>query len=155
MAKEELLMEQLLRRHPEAILVTDGSRSDRARRMQFKDFIPVIESWDPPAYPIGHVVGFSKAAKMHRIVAHMVAKGLTRIAFIGCGTDADTRGADRRCGHLAAMDRHGLVADRLIGAGIPPISMCEGAVAMGRLLDTLSDMHGVGCVSDHSAPLAR
>ena len=151
MAKEERLIEQLLRRRPEAIVVTGGSHSDRARRMLINAGIPVIETWDLPAQPIGHVVGFSNAATMHGMVDHLVAKGLTRIAFIGGDTDGDTRGADRRRGYIAAMTRHGLAVDRLIGAGKPPISMREGAVAMGRLLDILPDTQAVICVSDLSA----
>ncbi|HMO70879.1 MAG TPA: substrate-binding domain-containing protein, partial [Paracoccaceae bacterium] len=36
-------------------------------------------------------------------------------------------------------------------AGVPPISMREGAEAMGRLLETLPDTQAVICVSDLSA----
>ncbi|WP_309667921.1 LacI family DNA-binding transcriptional regulator [Tabrizicola sp.] len=151
MAKEEELIEQLLRRRPEAIVVTGGRHSDRARRMLRNAGIPVVETWDLPADPIGHVVGFSNAATMHGMVDHLVAKGMTRIAFIGGDTDGDTRGADRRRGYIAAMQRHGLAAHRLIGAGKPPISMREGAAAMGRLLDTMPDTQAVICVSDLSA----
>ncbi len=151
LAREEILIEQLLRRRPEAIVVTGGRHSDRARRLLQNAGIPVIETWDLPAAPIGHVVGFSNAATMHAMVDHLVAKALTRIAFIGGDTDGDTRGADRRRGFIAAMQRHGLRADRLIGAGQPPISMREGADAMGRLLDSLPDTQAVVCVSDLSA----
>lgn len=151
MAKEEQLIEQLLRRRPEAIVVTGGSHSERARKLLINSGIPVIETWDLPQHPIGHVVGFSNAATMHGMVDHLVGKGLTRIAFIGGDTDGDTRGADRRRGYIAAMQRHGLATDRLIGAGKPPISMREGATAMGRLLDTLPDTQAAICVSDLSA----
>ena len=151
MAKEEQLIEQLLRRRPEAIVVTGGSHSERARKLLINSGIPVIETWDLPQHPIGHVVGFSNAATMHGMVDHLVGKGLTRIAFIGGDTDGDTRGADRRRGYIAAMQRHGLATDRLIGAGKPPISMREGATAMGRLLDTLPDTQAAIFVSDLSA----
>jgi LacI family transcriptional regulator, gluconate utilization system Gnt-I transcriptional repressor len=49
------------------------------------------------------------------------------------------------------MQARGLDATRLIAAGLPPISMREGADAMGRLLDTLPDTQAVICVSDLSA----
>jgi LacI family transcriptional regulator, gluconate utilization system Gnt-I transcriptional repressor len=49
------------------------------------------------------------------------------------------------------MQAHRLDATRLIAAGAPPISMREGAQAMGRLLDTLPDTQAVICVSDLSA----
>jgi LacI family transcriptional regulator, gluconate utilization system Gnt-I transcriptional repressor len=151
LAKEENLIEQLLRRRPEAIVVTGGRHSDRARKLLMNAGIPVIETWDLPADPIGHVVGFSNADTMHGMVDFLVAKGMSRIAFLGGDTDGDTRGADRRRGFIAAMLRRGLAADRLIGAGKPPISMREGATAMGVLLDTFPDTEAVICVSDLSA----
>ena len=151
MAEEERLIEQFLRRRPEAIVVTGGRHTPRARRMLENAGIPVIETWDLPENPIGHVIGFSNAAAVRGMVDHFVAKGLTRIAFIGGDTTRDTRGADRRAGFIAAMEAHGLDATRLIAAGVPPISMREGAEAMGRLLDTLPDTQAVICVSDLSA----
>lgn len=151
MNEEERLIEQLLRRRPEAIVVTGGNHTDRARRMLANAGIPVIETWDLPANPIDHVVGFSNAQAVRGMVDHFVSKGLTRIAFIGGDASRDTRGADRRAGFVAAMQAHGLDPTRLVAAGPPPISMREGAEAMGRLLDSLPDTEAVICVSDLSA----
>ncbi|MCX7286552.1 MAG: LacI family DNA-binding transcriptional regulator [Rhodobacterales bacterium] len=151
MAEEERLIEQFLRRRPEAIVVTGGRHTPRARRMLVNAGIPVIETWDLPADPIGHVVGFSNADAVRGMVDHFVSRGLTRIAFIGGDTSRDTRGADRRVGFVAAMRAHGLDATRLIAVGAPPISMREGAEAMGRLVETLPDTQAVICVSDLSA----
>ena len=150
-AKEEELIEQLLRRRREAIVVTGGRHSPRSRKMLANAGIPVIETWDLPEAPLGHVVGFSNADTMAAMVDHLAARGMQRIGFIGGDTDGDTRGADRRRGFIAAMQRHGLATDRLIGAGRPPISMREGAAAMGQLLDSLPDTQAVVCVSDLSA----
>lgn len=151
MAEEERLIEQLLRRRPEAIVVTGGRHTPRARRMLESAQIPVVETWDLPEAPIGHVVGFSNAAAVRGMVDHFVARGLTRIAFIGGDADRDTRGTDRRAGFVAAMQVQGLPTDRLVAAGAPPISMREGAQAMGDLLDRMPDTEAVICVSDLSA----
>ncbi len=151
MAEEERLVEQLLRRRPEAIVVTGGKHTDRCRRLLANAGIPVVETWDLPANPIGHVVGFSNATAVQGMVDHFIARGLTRIAFIGGDADRDTRGTDRRAGFIAAMAAHGLDATRLIAAGTPPISMREGADAMGRLLQSMPDTEAVICVSDLSA----
>jgi LacI family transcriptional regulator, gluconate utilization system Gnt-I transcriptional repressor len=150
MAEEERLIEQFLRRRPEAIVVTGGRHTPRARRMLDNAGIPVIETWDLPEDPIGHVVGFSNAG----------GAGDGR-SFRGQGPDAHRlhrrrhhpRHPRRRppCGFIAAMQARGLDATRLIAAGPPPISMREGADAMGRLLDTLPDTQAVICVSDLSA----
>lgn len=148
---EEKLIAQLLRRRPEAVVVTGGTHTDRARVLLDKAAIPVIEIWDLPARPIGHVVGFSNAAAMGAMVDHLVAEGRRRIAFIGGDAARDTRGTDRRRGFVAAMQRHGLDATRLVDAGPPPISMAEGAAAMSDLLQRLPDTDAVVCVSDLSA----
>ena len=131
--------------------MTGGKHTPRARRLLQSAGIPVIESWDLPADPIDHVVGFSNAATMESTVGHLVAQEHERIAFIGGDVDADTRGADRRHGFMAAMMSHGLACDRLIEAGPPPISMREGAQSMGRLLASHPDTQAVACVSELSA----
>jgi LacI family transcriptional regulator, gluconate utilization system Gnt-I transcriptional repressor len=151
MNEEERLIEQLLRRRPEAIVVTGGNHTPRARRLLENSGIPVIETWDLPDDPIDHVVGFSNAQAVQGMVDHFVAGGMTRIAFIGGDASRDTRGADRRAGFVAAMQAHGLDTSRLVAAGPPPISMREGADAMARLLDSLPDTEAVICVSDLSA----
>ncbi len=61
--EEERLIEQLLRRRPEAIVVTGGRHTPRARRLLENAGIPVIETWDLPDHPVGHVVGFSNAER--------------------------------------------------------------------------------------------
>lgn len=149
--EEERLIEQLLRRRPEAIVVTGGKHTDRSRRLLANAGIPVIETWDLPSDPLGHVVGFSNAEAVRGMVDHFVTQGYTRIAFIGGDADRDTRGTDRRAGFIAAMQAHGLDTSRLIAAGAPPISMREGADAMAQLLTTLPDTEAVICVSDLSA----
>jgi LacI family gluconate utilization system Gnt-I transcriptional repressor len=149
--EEERLIEQLLRRRPRAIVVTGGKHTPRARRLLQNAGVPVVETWDLPSEPIGHVVGFSNAAAVRAMVDHFVASGFRAIAFIGGDADRDTRGTDRRLGFVAAMRDHGLDATRLVAAGTPPISMREGAEAMAHLLTTHPDTEAVICVSDLSA----
>lgn len=149
--EEERLIEQFLRRKPQAIVVTGGKHTPRARKLLENANVPVIETWDVPAEPIGHFVGFSNAEAVRSMVDHFVASGYTRIAFIGGDASRDTRGSDRRLGFIAALASHGLDASRLIDAGAPPISMREGANAMARLLTEFPDTEAVVCVSDLSA----
>lgn len=151
MREEERLIEQLLRRKPQAIVVTGGKHTPRCRRLLENAPVPVIETWDLPEVALDHVIGFSNAQAVQSMVDHFVAQRLTRIAFIGGDADRDTRGLDRRRGFVSAMQAQGLDATRLIAAGPPPISMREGAEAMTRLLDTAPDTEAVICVSDLSA----
>ncbi len=134
-SEEEALVEQLLRRRPEAVVVTGGAHTPRTRLLLQAFGAPVIETWDLPERPVSHVVGFSNAACMEAMVDHLVGRGAREIAFIGGDISDDTRGADRRRGFQTAMRRHGLDASRLLPTGAPPASMATGAAALGAALD--------------------
>lgn len=146
--REEQLISQFLRRRPEAIIVTGGHHTDKARHLLTNAGVPVIETWDRPKDPIGHVVGFSNADAMHLLVDHLIGQSRSRIAFLGGESESDTRGQDRRRGFQDAMQRRGLKNDRLIGAGAPQKPMQKGASAMAELLDQYPDTDAVICVSD-------
>lgn len=150
-AEEERLIAQLLRRRPEAIVVTGGAHTPRSRRLLQAAGVPVVEIWDLPADPVGHVVGFSNAACMETMVDHLVARGARRIAFIGGDISDDTRGADRRRGFQRAMRRCGLDPSRLLPIGAPPASMATGAAAMAAAFDAGAALDAVIGVSDLAA----
>lgn len=149
--EEERLVEEFLRRRPEAIIVTGGNHTVRCRGLLQRYGIPVIEIWDLPSEPIGNVVGFSNAAAAALMANHLVQRGYRRIGFIGGDDSQDTRGLDRRRGFLKALALNGLDASRLVASGPPPISMMEGAASMRQLLATWPDTEAVMCVSDLSA----
>lgn len=152
LVEEERMIRQLLQRRPEALVVTGGRHTETARRLMDSAGIPIIETWDLPDAPIGHVVGFSNADTSRQTVAHLLNQGYRRIAYIGGDTAGDTRGAARRQGFIETMCAFGADATRLIGAGQrAPISMREGARAMADLLETYPDTEAVICVSDLSA----
>ncbi|MCE9664876.1 LacI family DNA-binding transcriptional regulator [Halomonas sp. M5N1S17] len=149
--EEERLIEQLLQRRPEAITLTGGKHTPRARRLLLNAGIPVVETWDLPPDPIGHAVGFSNAAAGRLMLEHFVARGYRRIGFIGGDESRDSRGLERRYGFIRALAEHGLDTTRLVASGPPPISMHEGAMSMRELLEKWPDTEAVMCVSDLSA----
>ncbi len=150
-AEEERLVEAFLRRRPEAIVVTGGSHTDRCRALLAGAGVPVVETWDLPADPIDRVVGFSNADAGARIARHLYDQGHRRIGFIGGDGSRDTRGADRQRGFVSALKILDVPTDRLVTDLAPPITMREGALAMGRLLKRWPDTTAVMCVSDLSA----
>lgn len=149
--KEESLIESMLRRRPEAILVTGGRHTPRGQKLLQNSGIPVIETWDLPKSPVQHVVGFSNAEASAALVRHLHSKGYKRIAFIGGTTNRDTRGADRRAGYEAAMVALGLQDSRVISFGTPPITMKQGGEALVRLVEQWPEVEAAICVSDLSA----
>ena len=146
--EEERLVEQFLRRRPEAIVVTGGSHTPRCRRLLQNVDVPVIETWDLPGDPIDEVVGFSNAEAGALMVQHFFDQGFRRIGFIGGDDSRDSRGLDRRRGFVARLEALELDTHRLVASGPPPITMREGADAMHELLDRWPDTEAVMCVSD-------
>jgi LacI family gluconate utilization system Gnt-I transcriptional repressor len=149
--KEEELIEAMLRRRPEAIVVTGGKHTARGRKLLANAAVPVIETWDLPPNPVRHVVGFSNAEAAACLVRYLHNKGYRRIGFIGGTSNRDTRGADRRLGYERAMAALGLKDTRIISFGTPPISMKQGGEALARLVEQWPDVEAAICVSDLSA----
>lgn len=149
--REESQIEAMLRRRPEGIILTGGIHTDRSRRMLENAGIPVVETWDLPAKPIDQVVGFSNADAMSLLVKTLAAKGYRKFAYIGGTTERDTRGNQRRAGFQAAIAELGLPEGRVVSFGVPPISMEQGAQAMGSVLSQWPDTEVAICVSDLSA----
>lgn len=150
-ANEERLVETMLKRRPEGIVVTGGTHSKRARRLLKSAGIPVVETWDLPASPIDNVVGFSNADAARLMVGSLAAKGYRKLGFIGGTTNRDTRGDDRRYGFVSAARALGLPSDRLVSFGAPPITMRQGGAAIVQMLERWPDTEAVMCVSDLSA----
>lgn len=148
---EERLVAAMLMRRPEGVILTGGNHSPGTHAMLESAGIPVVETWDLPAHPIEHTVGFSNAQATAALVHHLHAKGYRHIAFIGGTSNRDTRGADRRRGYTEAIKALGLPAGRVISFGQPPISMTQGAQAIVQLVHQWPDVDAVVCVSDLSA----
>ncbi len=149
--KEEVLIESMLKRRPEAMVVTGGAHTLRGRKLLENAGIPIVETWDLPRKPIQHVVGFSNADASSALVKHLFEQGHRKIAFIGGTTNRDTRGADRRAGYEASIRKLGLKESRVISFGTPPITMKQGGEAIVRLLEQWPDVEAAICVSDLSA----
>jgi LacI family gluconate utilization system Gnt-I transcriptional repressor len=148
---EEQLVKTMLMRRPEGVVLTGGEHTEATRTMLRAAGVPVIETWDLPAKPIEHTVGFSNIEATAALVRHLHGQGYRRIAFIGGTSDRDARGADRRRGYSQAIKDLGLPEGRVISFGQPPISMAQGAEAMALLVQQWPDVDAVVCVSDLSA----
>jgi len=149
--REERLVETMLRRRPEALVLSYDGHTDRTIHLLEEANIPVVELWERPEDPIGHTIGFSNrdaAAEMTRKLADI---GYQNIAFLAEADDAWTRGAARRAGWRDAMQFMGLSAHRLMQYGKPPLSIEAGAEAVPALLDKFPDTDCIFCVSDMPA----
>lgn len=146
--KEEELVRQLLTRNPEALVLTGGHHTEATRTLVQGRGLPVIEMWDLPTDPLGHVVGFSNADAMAHIVAHLAETGRRKLAFVGASEGADMRGAVRRAGVVQAAAAHGLPEVEMIDAGPAPVSMRHGAHVMEQMGRDVARFDALVCVSD-------
>jgi LacI family transcriptional regulator, gluconate utilization system Gnt-I transcriptional repressor len=149
--KEEKLIEAMLRRRPEGIILTGGTHTDHARRMLESAGIPVVETWELPPKPIDQVVGFSNEEAMALLVRTLARKGYRKFGYIGGTTSRDTRGSQRRAGFVKAIEELGLPPGRLVSFGVPPISIEQGGQAVVGMLERWPDTEVALCVSDLSA----
>ncbi len=150
-SREEDLVEAMLRRRPEAIVLSYDGHSDRTIELLSEANVPVIELWERPKNPIRHTIGFSNRDAAAQMTRALIEKGYSNIAFLcECGGDW-TRGTARREGFEDAMTAAGLSADRVFEFGTPPMSIEDGANAVGPLLERFPDTDCIFCVSDRPA----
>jgi LacI family transcriptional regulator, gluconate utilization system Gnt-I transcriptional repressor len=150
-AQAEQLVETMLERRPEAMVITYDDHTPRTRSLLAGAGIPIIEIWEIPPKPIGHVVGFSNRKAAAAMTRHLIDLGRAKIGFIGEASDSGTRGAQRRLGFLDAVRGAGLDDSRLVRTAAPPIGMLQGRDAMSQLLRQWPDTDAVFCVSDPCA----
>ncbi len=146
--REERLIEMMLRRRPEAMVLSYDGHSARSLDLLRRANIPIVQIWERPAEPIQHSIGFSNERAAFDMTKALIDKGYTKITFLGEPGDDWTRGAARRSGFRAAMKAAGLDHRRLIEVGKPPISIEDGASALPILRAKYPDTDCVFCVSD-------
>jgi len=146
--REEVLIETMLRRRPEGIILTGGFHTPKGRRMLERADIPVIETWDLPPDPVRHVVGFSNAETIVSLMRRLYERGYQKIGFICGEPPSDARGMDRKRGYLQAVDELGLARAHVVFTGQAPISIKDGAEGIVRMIEEWPDVEAVICVSD-------
>lgn len=149
--REEQLVENMLKRRPEAIVMSYDGHSDRTIRLLGDVQVPVIELWERPDDPIGHTVGFSNRKAAFAMTESLIAEGYQTIGFLGEAKDDWTRGAARRQGFIDAMNAAGLSPHRLLQIGKPPLSIEDGARAAPEFMRRYPDTDCLFCVSDAPA----
>ena len=150
-AREETLITTLLRRRPEAIVLTDDNHSPAALKLLRKAGIPVVQIWDWPQRPLEHVVGFSNAEATAAMVQYLASRTYRRIVYVGETNDTGSRGARRREGYLKAIRALNLGPARLFNIAMPPVSMTQGRAAFCSIREQFPDADAIMCVSDPCA----
>jgi len=143
-SNEEHLLDTVLSRRPEGVLLTGVAHTDSLRERLRKVGIPVAETWDMTDTPIDMLVGFSHWKVGEAIAERFLANGARAPALI-CANDG--RALARRAGFRDRLARAGIVEvpEAIVS---PPSSVAAGKAALADLLERAEAVDAVFCGSD-------
>lgn len=143
-SREDALLDAIIGRRPDGIVLTGIVHSDLARRRLLACGIPLVETWDLTPTPLDMLVGFSHADVGRAVVQFLVAKGRRRLALIA-GDDERARRREQTFRATAASA--GL--REIQSVSVPaPTTLKSGRHALGELLQRSPDIDAVFCSSD-------
>jgi len=142
-SREDALLNTMISRRPDGIVVTGLVRSQGARERLGRLGIPVVETWDLSDRPVDMVVGFSHLKVGSAVAGYFLGKGWHRL---GIATGDDYRASMRREGFLSVVGRD--VPTAVVSA---PSSLELGRRALGELLQKDPTLQAVYCSSDQLA----
>ncbi|WP_218510308.1 LacI family DNA-binding transcriptional regulator [Variovorax sp. dw_308] len=143
-AREDALIDAIVGRRPDGIVLTGIMRSVDGRRRLLASGIPVVETWDLTPTPIDMLVGFSHEKAGAAMAQYLHRKGYRKPVIV--------TGDDQR----AALRRHGFEqAWRILGGNAAPVrevpaptTLGSGREALSALLVAGADIDAVACSSD-------
>jgi LacI family gluconate utilization system Gnt-I transcriptional repressor len=143
-SREDELLEQILGRRPDGLVLTGVMHSAQGRRRLQASGLPVVETWDFTSSPIDMLVGFSHEAAAAAMADHLVQRGYRRLAVLG-GDDA--RALRRQKGFIERAQALGCEA--VPAPALPaPTGVPEGRAGLQQLLERAPELQAVFCASD-------
>jgi LacI family gluconate utilization system Gnt-I transcriptional repressor len=144
-SREDALLEAIISRRPDAIVLTGVVRSPLARKRLVASGIPVIETWDLTPTPIDMLVGFSHERAGAVVAEYLLSRGRKHLGVVS----ADDSRADRRTRAFCDAAR---VATGAAGCPVElmpaPGTVRGGRTAFAALIEKHPDVDGVFCSSD-------
>lgn len=142
--REERLLDALLRRRPDAVVLTGTLHTEASRVRLVQAGLPLVECWDQGERPLDMLVGFSHVAVGQAIARELLARGYRHFASL---TLDDPRGRLRRDAFRDELARQGLAAPPDVSLP-PPATPALGREGLARLLDAGVHPAVVVCSSD-------
>ena len=142
--QEEALLEAVLGRRPDGIVLTGTEHSQASRERLARVGIPLVEAWDLCEHPVDMLVGFSHEAVGQAVARYLIGKGYRRVSAVGID---DPRGLRRYRSLVAAL--HGHVAAPVAAQILPaPATLAVGREGLARLLQEGAAGEVVVCSSE-------
>ena len=141
---EESLLDTVLSRRPEGVLLTGVAHTDSLRERLRNVGIPVVETWDMTETPIDMLVGFSHYQIGAAVAERFLSRGVKQPALISA---SDVRALARRAGFRDRLAKARVtdVAEVIVA---PPSSVATGKAALPQLLELAPHVDAVFCGSD-------
>ncbi|MFL9983148.1 LacI family DNA-binding transcriptional regulator [Paraburkholderia sediminicola] len=143
-SSEEALLDAVLSRRPEGVLLTGVAHADSLRERLRNVGMPIVETWDLTETPIDMLVGFSHYQVGVAVAEHFLARNVRAPGLVSANDD---RALARRAGFRERLAQAGLseIAEVLVS---PPSSVAVGKAALQTLIEQASDLDAVFCGSD-------
>lgn len=148
--KEYQLIRDLLQWKPAGFVLPGVDQLPEARALLVKSEIPVIQVMDLIANPIGCCVGFSHHQAGYDMADALLARGITKIGYVGAALTRDVRARKRRDGFAERLAEAGLsfkaakVSDELA-------TISNGGGLTGQLLDQPVSVQAIYYANDDLA----
>lgn len=142
-SREDALVQTILARRPDGVLLTGVVHSEVARRFLVQAGIPVVETWDLTKTPIDMLVGFSHYGVGQAMAKYFLRRGYRRPAVISAD---DQRATARAQGFLDTLRDAGMSPPSLAVAA--PSSLEKGRRALRELAKAHPKTDAVFCGSD-------
>jgi LacI family gluconate utilization system Gnt-I transcriptional repressor len=142
--REEVLVETILSRRPDGVILTGSLHTDNTRQRLLQIGTPVVETWDMTPHPIDMVIGFSHEEVGRACARHLLAQGYRRFGML---TASDPRAGQRTQGFQAELAQYGVtvVSARQVPA---PGALPQGRLGAIALLDEHPELDAIYCSSD-------
>jgi LacI family gluconate utilization system Gnt-I transcriptional repressor len=148
-SREDVLLETILRRRPDAIVLTGIMRSEAARQRLLSSGIPVVETWDISQQPVDMLVGFSHEEIGQAVATYFYDLGRRQPAVIAGNDARSTRRADAFCSAFAnLMNGQADSQAPYVVTVDAPATLASGRHALSELIDAGKSVDAVFCSSD-------
>jgi LacI family gluconate utilization system Gnt-I transcriptional repressor len=144
-AQEDALLDAIIRRRPDGIVLTGIMHSPAGRRQLLASGIPVVETWDLTPTPIDMLVGFSNEDIGASVCDYLYRRGYRRLALM-CGEDERAR--RRNLGFQKRAASLGLGTELPTYFTPPPTTLGAGRKGLADLLSRPQRIDAVFCSSD-------
>jgi LacI family gluconate utilization system Gnt-I transcriptional repressor len=144
-AREDALLEAIISRRPDAIVLTGVLRSPGARKRLIASGIPVVETWDLTPTPVDMVVGFSHERAGEAVADYLLTHGRKLLAIV---TADDVRAERRARAFVDTVRRQTGTENCTIEVVAAPGTVGAGRTGLAAVLDKAPDTDAVFCSSD-------